>query len=221
MSSQPYLMQIDIHDKPCLVVGGGPIALHKSRHLVDSGAKVTVVSTSFHAKFDELNLAQRHERAFEDTDIEGIILVQASTQHLDINKHIANLCVNQNIPCCVANDTSAGTFATPAILDDGNLRVAVSTNGLSPSYGARLRREIKAQLPDYIDDYLIFLGEKRAISKEAIEDVSMRMRFNAYLASAEFGVLYVTLEDEALDEMVHALLEQPETIPEEYIPKWG
>jgi hypothetical protein len=71
------------------------------------------------------------------------------------------------------------------------------------------------------DEYLTFLGEKRAHSKQAITDVSLRMRFNAYLASAEFEVLFVTLEDEALDEMVHALLEHPDTIPEEYTPNWG
>ena len=221
MSAQPYIMQIDLESKPCLVVGGGPIALHKTRNLIASGARVTVVSHSFHAGFDALSLESRQQRPFEDSDIEGMTLVQAATQHLEVNGHIAKLCAAQTIPCCVANDTTLGSFGTPAILDVGDLRVAVSTNGLSPSYGARLRREVKAQLPEYLDKYLTFLGEKRAYSKQAITDASLRMRFNAYLASAEFEVLFVTLEDEALDEMVHALLEHPDTIPEEYTPNWG
>ena len=56
MSAQPYIMQIDLESKPCLVVGGGPIALHKTRNMIASGARVTVVSTSIHAGFDELPL---------------------------------------------------------------------------------------------------------------------------------------------------------------------
>lgn len=221
MSAKPYIMQIDLDSKPCLVVGAGPIALHKTRHLLDSGAQVTVVSTSFHAGFDDLDLAARHTRAFEDSDVEGKMLVQAATQHLNVNARIAKLCETQGIMCCVANDTTLGNFGTPALLDVGDLRIAVSTNGLSPSYGARLRREIVKQLPEYLEEYLAFLGEKRAMSKQAIPDAPLRMRFNAYLASPEFEILYITLDDEALDEMVHALLEHPETIPESYTPKWG
>ena len=221
MSAKPYILQIDLEGKACLVVGAGPIALHKTRHLVDSGARVTVVSSSFHAGFDDLVLEARHARAFEDSDIDGMALVHAATQHVELNGRIADLCEAQGMLCCVANDTTLGTFGTPALLDVGDLRVAVSTNGLSPSYGARLRREIAGQLPEYLDKYLAFLGEKRAYSKQVISDGPMRMRFNAYLASAEFEVLYVTLDDEALDAMVHALLEHPETISETYTPKWG
>lgn len=221
MSTKPYLLQMDLESKPCLVVGAGPIALHKTRHLLNSGARVTVVSTSFHIGFDDLALETRHTRAFEDADIEGMMLVQAATQHGELNARIATLCTAQGILCSVAHDTTLGTFATPAVLDAGALRVAVSTQSLSPSYSARLRREIAQQLPDYLNEYLTFLGEHRAQSKQAITDPQLRMRFNAYLASAEFEAIFVDLEKEALTKKVQALMAHPETIPESYTPQWG
>ncbi len=221
MSAKPYILQIDLEEKPCLVVGAGPIALHKTRHLVESGAQVTVVSTTFHAGFDDLVLHARHERPFEDADIEGMTLVHAATQHLDVNAHIAERCAAQDILCSVANDSSLGSFGSPALLDVGELRVAISTNGHSPSYGARLRREIAGQLPEYLDEYLAFLGAQRALSKECIPDAQLRMRLNAYLASPEFETLFITLDDEALEEVLSVLLEHPERISADYDPHWG
>lgn len=220
MRTQPYIMQVDLEDKPCLVVGGGPIALHKTHSLVVSGAKVTVVSSSFHDGFNELSLDARHERKFEDVDIEGMFLVHAATNHPDVNHHIADICSGQNIWFCVADDASKGAFGTPALLDLGDLRIAVSTNGLSPSYGARIRREIGGLVPDHVNDYLHFLCDARERSKAAISELQLRMRFNTYLASEEGEQLFVASDNDALQTLVSELLARPESIPEHFTPKW-
>lgn len=220
MPAQPYIMQVDVEAKPCLVVGGGSIALYKARHLLDSGAKLTVVSSSFHSGFDDLVLSARHERKVEDGDIDGMFLVHAATNHPEINHHIAECCSEQNIWCCVADDTAKGTFGTPALLDMGDLRIAVSTNGLSPSYGARLRRETAEGIPEYVNEYLQFLGAARERSKGDISDLQLRMRFNAYLASEEGQHLFEASDDEALKTIVNELLLRPESIPEHFTPKW-
>jgi siroheme synthase-like protein len=220
MAKQPYILQVNLESKPCLVVGGGAIALHKTRALVMSGAQVTVVSSSFHDRFDDLDLAARLDRRFEDEDIAGMYLVHAATNHPEVNHHIAELCADAGILCCVADDTSKGTFGAPALLDLGALRVAVSTNGFSPSYGARLRRMIAENVPDHIDDYLNFLGGIRDRSKVSIPDLQLRMRFNAYFASDEGEHLFESSDDEALETIVAELLDNPTQIPEYFTPRW-
>lgn len=220
MAEQPYIVQINLESKPCLVVGGGAIALHKTRALVVSGAQVTVVSSSFHDGFDELDLTAQLNRKFEVDDIAGKVLVHAATNHPNVNHHIAELCADADILCCVADDTSKGSFGTPALLDLGALRVAVSTNGLSPSYGARLRRMIAEIVPDHVEDYLHFLGGIRYRSKESIPDLQLRMRFNAYFASEEGEHLFESSDDEALVTIVAELLENPTQIPEHFTPRW-
>lgn len=219
--TKPYLMQIDLSGKPVLVVGGGPIALHKTRHLVTSGAQVTVVSSSFHAGFDELDLAARVERRFEDGDIDGMTLVHAATNVPETNAHVAALCAALEIPCCCAHDTTVGTFSVPAMLTSGDLQISIATNGKSPSFGARLRRKIEADLPECLDAYLNFLGEVRDRSKERIADGQLRMRFNSYLASAEGQAWFESKDVAARDAEVEQLLNAPESIPESYTPRWS
>ena len=214
-------MQVDLKDKPCLVVGGGGIGLHKTRHLIASGASVRVVSSSFHKEFDALAVESAMLRKFEDADIQGMFLVHAATSAPQVNHHIGELCAKQGIWCCVADDTSKGSFGLPAILDIGALRVAVSTNGLSPAYGARLRREIAEIVPDYIDEFLAYLGNARERSKQSIPDLQLRMRFNAYLASDEGQFLFESSDTKTAEARVVELLAKPETIPELFTPKWG
>ena len=219
--AKAYLIQIDLSGKPVLVVGGGPIALHKTRHLAASGARVTVVSSSFHAGFDELELAARVERRFEDGDIDGMTLVHAATNVPETNEHVAALCAARDIPCCCAHDTKVGTFSVPAMLNKGDLQVSIATNGKSPSFGARLRRKIESELPECLDEYLNFLGEVRDRSKERIADGQLRMRFNAYLASAEGQAWFESTDQETREAEVERLLNAPELIPESYTPRWS
>lgn len=218
---KPYLMQINLESKPCLVVGGGPIALHKTRHLLASGARVTVVSSSMHEGFGDLELAAQHDRKFEDGDIEGMRLVHAATNDPGVNEHVAALCAEAGIACCAAHDTTVGSFSVPAVLDVSDLRVAVSTNGKSPSYGARLRRSIDEQLPEHLGAYLDFLGEARTRSKAVIEDGKLRMRFNAYLASEEGQIWFENTAADQREADVERLLHRPESISEIFEPRWS
>lgn len=218
---KPYLLQIDLESKPCLVVGGGPIALHKTRHLIASGARVTLVSSSIHDGFNELDLHAQHLRRFEDADIEGMTLVHAATNDPDVNVHIAKLCAKVGVSCCAAHDTTVGSFGVPAVLDSGDLRISVSTNGKSPSYGARLRRNIEEQLPENLDAYLNFLGEARDHSKQQIEDGKLRMRFNAYLASEEGQLWFENTEPEKRAAELEGLIRKPESISELFEPRWS
>ncbi|MFP6583542.1 MAG: bifunctional precorrin-2 dehydrogenase/sirohydrochlorin ferrochelatase [Candidatus Hydrogenedentota bacterium] len=218
---KPYLMQIDLESKLCLVVGGGPIALHKTRHLVASGARVTLVSSSIHEGFGELRLHTQHLRRFEDADIDGMTLVHAATNDPGVNVHIAKLCADAGIPCCAAHDTTVGSFSVPAVLDSGDLRISVSTNGKSPSYGARLRRNIEEQLSENLDAYLNFLGEAREQSKQQIEDGKLRMRFNAYLASEEGQLWFENTEPDERAAELEGLMCKPESISEIFEPRWS
>ena len=220
MTTQPYMIQVDLKGKRCLVVGGGGIGLHKTAALLASEAKVTVVSTSFRESFDSMTLDARHERSFHDADIDGMFLVHAATNRPELNHHIARLCEQEGVWCCVADDASKGTFGTPALLDRGPVRIAVSTQGLSPSYGARLRRQFAEQIPEHVEEYLRFLGEIREKSKSSIDDLQLRMRFNAYLASEEGERLFESSDAEALEIMVAELLKNPDTIPEHFTPRW-
>ena len=215
-----YPIQIDVANKPCLVVGGGPIGLVKAKQLVSCGAALHLVSRSFVPGFEQVETAARYERPFEDADIDGMYLVHAATSDPAMNEHIARCCNESEILCCVATESTVGSFSVPAQLEVGDLRVTIATNGASPSYGARLRREWTAQLPDYLQEFLDFLRQSRQRSKDAISDPALRMRVNAYLASREGEEQFVQYSPDQRADWIDCLLENPAQVPESYTPKW-
>jgi len=215
-----YPIQLDVSGRACLVVGGGPIGLIKAKQLAACGAELHLVSRSFVPGFDHLEPAARHKRPFADADVDDMYVVHAATDAAAMNEHIANLCKEHEILCGVATETSAGSFSVPAIMEAGDLRITIATNGASPSYGARLRREWTEHLPEYLQAYLDFLRRARDQSKTAISNPSLRMRFNAYLASPEGESRFAQCPPEQRAAWVDTLLQHPDQIPESFTPTW-
>ena len=119
--------------RPCLVVGGGKVALHKIQLLLDAGANVTVVSPECCEDLGTLVKQGRvtHTcRRFEEGDIEGISLVYASTNSRGANRQILECCRKQHILCCcVDGNWAEGDFITPAITRHNQLTLSVSSGG--------------------------------------------------------------------------------------------
>jgi precorrin-2 dehydrogenase/sirohydrochlorin ferrochelatase len=218
---KPYVLQIDLNHLPCLVVGGGPIGLVKTKGLLDSGAIIRVVSRSFVPGFNALEGIDMNQREFESTDLDGMKLVHAATSDEALNDAIAAQCAQAGILCCVASDGALGTFAVPAYLDKGDIRITVGTNGASPSYGARLRRKIETVLPEDPQPYIESLRTMRDASKHTISDPSLRMRFNAYLASEVGEQEFSDAGRDAWLEWANELMADPESVDESYTPKWN
>jgi siroheme synthase-like protein len=129
---------------PALVIGGGAIALRKVRNLVQSEFEIVVVAPLIH---DEIRLAPFttvHERVFEDADLtlREFALVFACTDDRDVNRRAGQLARAARIPVVVADAAGESTFFTPATLRDGDIAIAVSTGGTSPTLARKVREEI-------------------------------------------------------------------------------
>lgn len=132
-----------------LVVGGGVIAARKVRNLAGAQFAVTVVAPSV---LEEIRLAPHvtvFEREYQDGDLDlgvGFALVLACTDSREINRAIGTAARARGIPVLVADRQAESTFFTPAVLRDGDLAVAVSTGGASPSLARVIRERIVAAL---------------------------------------------------------------------------
>jgi len=140
-----------VHGKPCLVVGGGRIALRKVGHLLDAGARVTVVSPDITDDLQALRDADRIQHAareFQPGDIESSFLVFAATNEVDVNHAILEACRQRDVLCCaVDRNWRDGDFVTPATVRRDELTVSVSTSGQS----CRRSRMIKESLARHLD----------------------------------------------------------------------
>ena len=162
MSLFPIFLKLQ--DRPCLVVGAGEIAESKIHSLLTAGARVTVVSPE--AKPDLVALADEgrftwHRRAYVESDLDGVFLVVAATDEMEVNASVYQDAESRNILCNAVDDPPNCDFYFPSVVRRDKLQIAISTAGESPALAQQLRKEIDEQLPNDLGPWLDDLGELR------------------------------------------------------------
>lgn len=140
-----YMACLDLGDRPCLVVGAGPIGLEKVEGLLAANARVHVVAKQ---AIDEIrDLAAEgaitlEERPYDPSDLEGHLLVVAATEDTALNVEIYEQAEARAMLVNVVDVPPLCNFILPAIVRSGPIAIAISTSGASPALAKRLKREI-------------------------------------------------------------------------------
>ena len=82
-------------------------------------------------------------RPYREGDLEGAFLAFAATDRREVNAAVAWEAQERGIPVNVADEPSEGDFVLPSTLRRGQLQVAVSTGGASPTLAQRIRLELE------------------------------------------------------------------------------
>lgn len=140
-----YPAFLDLSRKDCLVIGGGELALHKTRAFVELGATVTVVAPRVKPDFARLRGVRVVRRAFRPSDVSGRPwLVVAATDDEALHARVAALCRKRRIWVNVVDRPPLCDFIVPSVTRRGPVTFAVSTGGASPAVakylGAAIRR---------------------------------------------------------------------------------
>jgi len=142
-----YPIFVNLTGKKCLVVGAGQVGRRKIATLASCGADEVLVldvadpGPEFEALRD-LPGVRFERRAFAPQDLEGRILVIASTNDEELNWTISRLCSAKGVLCNIVDQPEKCGFIVPAILSQGDLTVAVSTGGASPALARRIRQDL-------------------------------------------------------------------------------
>lgn len=143
------LIELRPESGPVLIVGGGAVAERKAKVIAGGEFQPTVIAPEIRDAIHHLPFVTVHERAFAASDLPGDprwALVLACTNDREVNKEIGRLARAANIPVLVADRQAESTFFTPATIQDGELKVAVSTGGASPTLAKYVRERIIAAL---------------------------------------------------------------------------
>ena len=162
---------IELANCPCLVVGGGSVAVRKAEMLREFGGVVTVVAPVLNGQDDRWV-----RREFEDRDVEGQSLVVAATDDRALNAHVAELCKARGIPVNVVDDPKNCTFIFPAVVRKGPMTVAVSSGGACPVAAKLVRDRVAGALPDDFVAAVERLGKERENLKRNYPDPQVRRR---------------------------------------------
>lgn len=148
-----YPLCIDLKERTCLVVGGGKVGARKAQGLLSAGATVVVVSPQMDAVLEALGPHERlrlKRRDYRPTDMEGVFLAFAATDDGDLNRRIQRDAIGCRVLCNIADRPELCDFILPAVVQQGDLTVAITTMGKSPALAKRLRRQLADQLgPEY------------------------------------------------------------------------
>ncbi len=144
-----FPVMLQVAGRPCLVVGGGGVALRKAQALVAEGARVTVVAPRVTAALEEM--AERGELAVERRpyragEAAGYRLVLAATDDREVNRRVFEDAEAAGIWVNVADDPELCSFHLPGRVRRGHLEIDVSSGGRAPFAVRRLRALLESML---------------------------------------------------------------------------
>ena len=171
---------LDVRDRPCLVVGAGPVGTRKVEGLLAQGALVTVVSpvlsTRVQALRDDGQIAVGM-RPYQPADLNGCWLVIAATGIETVNQGVYDDAQTARVWANCADEPDRCAFILPAVHRDGQITISVSTGGASPSLAKWLRDRLADALPGDADALAAALSDRRRQIQAAgrsTEDIDWR-----------------------------------------------
>jgi len=169
-----------LQGRPCLVVGGGPVAARKAELLVAAGALTRVVAEhigaalgAWAATADGVVLEQRR---YESRDLLGVVLVIAATDRPEVNAAISAEARARGIPINVVDAPELCDFFMPSIVDRDPVVVAVGTGGASPVLARLTRARLEAVLHPQLGRLADFAGRMRGPVAAAFPELGPRRR---------------------------------------------
>ncbi len=143
-----------------LVVGGGNVALEKMTGIWRANplAKVQIVSIELNEQLHDLIQKMPNvifkKKEFEVLDLNFINLVIAATDNRELQITIKESCQKKGILCNIADTPDLCDFYLSSVVQKGNLKIAISTNGKSPTIAKRIKEVLDDAIPDEIDEIL-------------------------------------------------------------------
>ncbi len=182
---------LDVRRGSVLLVGGGELARAKLRILSAAQAEVR-----WHATDGDYDLAGVDPEAATRTtfdmrdpatiDLGGVVAVLCAGAG-EVGLAVAARARAAGVPVNVMDDLAHSTFIFPAIVDRGDVVVAIGTGGASPVVARRLRERIEALLPSRIGDLAAFIGRWRPSINARIAQPSLRRRFWERVVDGSIG----------------------------------
>ena len=201
---------VGLEARRIVIIGGGKVAARKARALLEAGASVIAISPQFCAEFQSLaEFSQGIDmvlRPYQPGDLQGAFLVIAATDDPQVNHAVWDESLQENCLVNVVDDPVHCNFIVPAVVDRGEIKIAITTGGSSPALARRLRERLEGLIDPEYGDLAQLLAELRPdlMRFEAGDE-----RLNAALMLVDADLIAVLRQSglEAARRRANALLE--------------
>ena len=183
-----FPMFMKLAGKQCLVVGAGKVGEPKIGGLIDTGARIHVVAVAASDQVHEWVDAGKIElerRAFSSSDLDGKFLAVVATASRGLNELVYREAQQRGVLCNVVDVPDLCDFFYPAVVRRGDLQIAISTAGQSPSLAQKLRQQLERQFGEGYTEWVEQLGETRRLVLASDLDKETKWELLHSLASRE------------------------------------
>jgi precorrin-2 dehydrogenase/sirohydrochlorin ferrochelatase len=175
MRTHPVFLRLE--GRSCVIVGGDDAAAAKALQCLRAGGDVTIVAAELGPTLGPLvagNGLRHVAREYRPGDLAGAFLVYASVRDPAVVGRLSAEAAHEHVLLNVIDTPDACTFLSPAVVERGDLRVAIGTGGASPGLAAELRRRIAAEVGPEYGGLVAILGAVR--NALAVDPVRARER---------------------------------------------
>ena len=142
-----YPVYLNLRGRRCVIIGGGKVAEGKIARLLDSGARICVVSpdaTPGIRQFVADGSVQWEARKYRDGDLDGAFIAIAATNVREVNRRIFEEANERGVMLNAVDDPPNCSFIAPSIVQRGPVTLAISTGGVSPALARKLRESLQS-----------------------------------------------------------------------------
>jgi precorrin-2 dehydrogenase/sirohydrochlorin ferrochelatase len=191
---------LELGGRRAVVIGGGTVAVRKAQSLLAAGARVVVIAPHIDKMMAALCKSKNAElikAKYSKEYLTEAVLVIAATNDNELNRQIYKDCQELEVLCNIVDVPELCDFYVPAIVQRGDLQIAVSTEGHCPAYAGHIRKKLEKI---FTEEHGRFLAELQAIREKIIEKVPE--------PAARKTVLGLLVDDESFEYFVQNGLEQ-------------
>jgi precorrin-2 dehydrogenase / sirohydrochlorin ferrochelatase len=183
-----FPMFVKLAGRRCLVVGAGTVGEPKIGSLIETGARIRVVAIEASAAVREWAREGKIElelRAFTAEDLNGVFLAVVATASSHLNRMIYAEAQRRGVLCNVVDVPEYCDFFYPAVVRRGDLQIAISTAGQSPSLAQKLRQQLEKQFVAGYAAWVAELGATRRLILASDLEKERKLELLHSLASRE------------------------------------
>ena len=165
--NQLFPVFLKLNQLHILLVGAGNVGLEKLTAILSNSPQTRITVVAENVKPEIQDLADEYTgmniltRSFDESDLENKDLVILATDQPVLNEAIRGMARQRRLLINVADKPDLCDFYLGSIVKKGNLKIAISTNGKSPTVAKRLKEVLQSSLPDEIDQTLDQINKLR------------------------------------------------------------
>jgi siroheme synthase-like protein len=155
-----YPIFLKLENLQTLLVGAGNVGLEKLTALLNNspGAKITIVADYVCKEIGEIVRNNKDikiiKRKFFTGDLEGKDLLILATDDYELHKKAKQAARERRILTNVADTPELCDFYLGSVVQKGDLKIGISTNGKSPTFAKRFREYMEEFLPDGLQELI-------------------------------------------------------------------